>query len=151
MAAKRKRNYKAEYNRRIAKAAAAGKTRQQARGHVAKEHVRRAQRSRAKYGATPAQLTKLRKAAKGRLLAVYERIARNPVNERTVARGMKYLHAEDLKAIIDRDDMATVSMIKQVSPLSPEADSYYDQLAEYFPESIDDLAGDDINPLWYHR
>jgi hypothetical protein len=40
----RYRNYKAEYERRIAKGIVAGKTRQQARGHKAHEHIIRRQR-----------------------------------------------------------------------------------------------------------
>lgn len=40
----RKRNYKAEYARRVKSALAKGKTRQQARGHQAKEHVIRRER-----------------------------------------------------------------------------------------------------------
>jgi len=46
MAGGRKRDFAAEYARRIAKAEAAGKTRQQARGHVEREHVVRAERER---------------------------------------------------------------------------------------------------------
>jgi hypothetical protein len=44
------RDYRAEYARRIARATAAGKSRQAARGHQAREHVARAQREREEYG-----------------------------------------------------------------------------------------------------
>ena len=49
------RDYKAEYARRIARGLAQGKTRQQARGHVVKEHIVRRQRSIVRYGVTPYQ------------------------------------------------------------------------------------------------
>jgi hypothetical protein len=42
--ARKSRDYKAEYARRIAKGTAAGKTRQQARGHKPREHIIRRQR-----------------------------------------------------------------------------------------------------------
>lgn len=157
MAAKRKRNFKAEYARRIAKGAASGKTRQQARGHREKEHVERARRSKSKYGASPGTMTKLRAQAKGTLLKMYQRRARQPVNEQTVKRGMKYLHADDLRKIIN-DEIATINAINGMQALSPtgtnedpNGDSYFEQLAEHFPTSVDLLDGEDINPLWYHR
>ena len=48
----RQRDYKAEYARRIARADAKGKTRQQARGHKVREHVIRREREIAKRGIT---------------------------------------------------------------------------------------------------
>lgn len=42
--AQKPRDFKAEYARRIANATAKGKTRQTARGHVVKEHIRRKER-----------------------------------------------------------------------------------------------------------
>ena len=48
------RNTKAEYARRVAKGMAAGKTRQQARGHLPREKARTVERQRAK---SPAYLT----------------------------------------------------------------------------------------------
>lgn len=148
MAAKRKRNYKAEYAARIARAAAKGKTRQQARGHKAKEHVVRAERSKAKYGASPATMTRLRKAAKEKLIALYTVIAKNPVSERTVARGMRMLHAEDLRELIARDD---IEIIGKATIQGGAEDSYLNQLADDFPYSIDDIEAVDFNPYWYHR
>lgn len=46
----RRRDFKAEYARRIARATAQGKTRQQARGHKAHEHVERRERERREFG-----------------------------------------------------------------------------------------------------
>lgn len=149
---KRRRNYKAEYKRRVAKGERAGKTRQQARGHKGKEHVERAERSRSKYGASPGTMTRLRREAREKLLAVYNRTARGKVREKTVKRAMKYIHADDLRALIDGPDTNIVNMKNELSPLDPEttaADVYHSALAEYFPESIDDLVDLDFNPGWY--
>lgn len=51
----RTRDYRAEYARRLAKGAAAGRSRQAARGHVEREHVRRAEHEREVYGITRAE------------------------------------------------------------------------------------------------
>lgn len=98
-------------------------------------------------------MTRLRKAAKEKLFAAYKVIARNPrnVSEKTVARGMKYLHADDLRSVIEWDPIRITNLTKELSPLDTLADSYHAQLAEYFPTSIDDIEGDDHNPGWYHR
>lgn len=144
MATKRKRDYKAEYARRIAKAMAAGKTRQQARGHKPKEHVVRARKSQAKYGASPSTMTRLRKQAYDRVLGLYNRVAKNPVSSRTVHRGMRMLHADDLWGLVAMDDVDVISAVKV-------SDTYLDQLSEYFPASMDAINDAEWNPLWYHR
>lgn len=59
--ARKSRDYAGEYARRIAKATAAGKTRQQARGHKAREHVERREKEVAKYGMTISQLRSVQK------------------------------------------------------------------------------------------
>lgn len=56
----RTRDFKAEYQRRIERALAAGKTRQAARGHKPQEHKLRAERERAKGGLTSAQVRIIR-------------------------------------------------------------------------------------------
>ena len=61
MAGGRKRDFKAEYARRIANATAKGKTRQQARGHVAREHVRRKEREIEREGITSQQRAVIRR------------------------------------------------------------------------------------------
>lgn len=149
--ARRKRNYKAEYARRIAKAEKAGKTRQAARGHKPKEHLERARRSQSKYGASPATMTRLRNQARAKMLAAYQVIAKARVNERTVARGLKYLHSEDLRAIVnDWSGVDFVNLQKGLLPLNPKVnDSYYDQLDEFFPHSVDLIDEDDTLPGWY--
>ena len=58
--APRQRDFKAEYQRRIAKALAAGKTRQAARGHKVKEHIIRREREVAEAGVSASQLRSIR-------------------------------------------------------------------------------------------
>lgn len=55
-----KRDYKAEYRKRIERGLAKGKTRQQSRGHVVKEHIERAKRERETFGLTAAQISRIR-------------------------------------------------------------------------------------------
>lgn len=145
-APKRQRNYKAEYERRLAKGRTAGKSRQQSRGHKVKEHVSRADKTRRKYGVSPAQLTKLRAAARDRVVALFTVTAKKPVNTDTVERGMKLLHGDDLARIAD-DELDNVDLISAVKI----SEAYFDQLAEYFPASIDMIEDEGLNPLWYHR
>jgi poly-D-alanine transfer protein DltD len=57
----RKRDYKAEYARRIATGMSKGKTRQQARGHKPREHVARKERELREYGLTSAQKASIKK------------------------------------------------------------------------------------------
>ena len=60
----RVRDFKAEYQRRIAKALAAGKTRQAARGHKPKEHIERKEREVAEAGVSSSQLRSIREFLK---------------------------------------------------------------------------------------
>jgi hypothetical protein len=69
----RQRDFAAEYARRIAKGRVAGKTRQQARGHVVREHVRRAERERAKRGISSQEETSIRRWALNRQVIQHNR------------------------------------------------------------------------------
>lgn len=66
----RKRDYAAEYARRLAKGRQQGKTRQQARGHRAGEHIERAERERAEFGLTRAEIARVRSWATARLAVI---------------------------------------------------------------------------------
>lgn len=59
-AAPKKRDYKAEYERRIRNATKRGKTKQEARGHRKGEHIERAEREREELGITRAQENTIR-------------------------------------------------------------------------------------------
>lgn len=142
--ARRRRNYKAEYARRIANAAKAGKSRQAARGHKPKEHVERKRRAIAKHGVTPYQLTKLRRAARAKVTAIWMKFSRNPVSDRTIRRGMAMLAVEDLERLVEMDEVDVRSAVNI-------RDAYLYQLGEYFPASIDTIEAAETNPLWYHR
>lgn len=56
----RKRDYAAEYARRLAKGRSAGKTRQEARGHRAGEASYRRKREREEYGLASSEVTSIR-------------------------------------------------------------------------------------------
>jgi hypothetical protein len=69
----RKRDFKAEYAKRIARAQAVGKTRQQARGHHAQEHIERAEKEREQFGITRVEITRVRTWAYRRAISVHYR------------------------------------------------------------------------------
>lgn len=144
MAKQRQRNYKAEYERRLAKGAASGKSRQLARGHKVKEHVERKRRAIVKYGVSPSQLTRLRKLAFDKAKAVHDVAGKQAVYEKTLLKGIRLLHGDDLQALIDMDPLSIVSAVKI-------DDAHLAALDEYFPHSTDAIEGESWNPLWYHR
>lgn len=77
--ARKARDYQAEYARRLASAEARGKTRQQARGHRAGEHIERAEREREEFGGlTGAQVKAIHKWAAGRITRQPSNMALNP-------------------------------------------------------------------------
>lgn len=54
------RDYRAEYSKRIERALEKGKSRQQARGHKAHEHIERRERERAQFGLSSQEVTAIR-------------------------------------------------------------------------------------------
>lgn len=142
--AKRRRDYKAEYQRRLARGAAQGKTRQQARGHVVKEHVERARRTNLKFGASPSTLTRWRKLAFENALKTITAAAKKTVYEPTLHKGIRLLHIDDLKTLAEMDPLDIVSVL-HVDQASLAG------LEQYFPHSVDTIEAEQFNPLWYHR
>lgn len=144
MAAKRKRNYKAEYARRIRNAEAKGKSRQQARGHIAKEHVERSRRTQSKFGASPSTLTRARAKALDHLSRMLSG-GKKPVDERTLERGIRLLHIEDLRSVVE------IKSGDYLKALAAAQATQVAALADVFPYSIDDIEEAERNPIWYHR
>ncbi len=56
----RSRDFKAEYAKRIARATALGKSRQEARGHKPREHVERQEREREEFGLSGSEVRSIR-------------------------------------------------------------------------------------------
>lgn len=69
------RDYKAEYAKRIARATAAGKSRQAARGHQRGEHLARAEREREEYGLTGAEVRVIRGWAERRAAQIHDTLS----------------------------------------------------------------------------
>ncbi len=141
---KKKRDYAAEYKRRIASAEAKGRSRQSARGHIAKEHVERARRAKAKFGASPSTLTRLRGKVLAHLIAELEMEGtRKAIKIATLTKGVRLLHVEDLRTalVLNGTDIKAVAAAQMVDMAA---------LALTFPYSEDAVEDAQQNPFWYH-
>jgi hypothetical protein len=136
--ARKARDYKAEYARRVASARAAGKSMREARGHAREPQERKERRARAyrEHGVSPERLSRLRRAAKAHMLAALAG-GKGPVNEATVDRGVKMMNGEML------------ALIPQLPPdhLRGLAGLSYAALILEYPDLEND---DERNPFWYH-
>lgn len=140
--ARKARDYKAEYARRVANATARGKTRAQARGHANEpvERRERRQRIRAQYGVSPERLSRLRRAAaehvETQLRAAGTVRPGSPDRDR-IDSGMRRLSGEALIAAGQLD----------AQEIKARAGYSYQMLILEFPEYEND---DEINPFWYN-
>jgi hypothetical protein len=158
----RKRNYKAEYERRKAKGLAAGKTIQQSRGHKPREHVERKERSLLKYGLPPEQLRQLRLRAARHIMAELKRTGTlGRINEKTITKGMRYLGVHGLDAILHAfGDTIKIQAMFQEGHYIPDTTVFYETVTRHNAFAMLDYGttyagGDDddeieYNPFWYH-
>lgn len=93
MASKPRSQWSAAYRRRIERAEAQGKTRQQARGHTAHEHIERAQKEREELGLSRAEIESIR-----RWVRSYKNESRAEEDVISEARDRGYVWFQDYRA-----------------------------------------------------
>ena len=135
----KKRNYAAEYARRIARGQTAGKTRQQARGHKVHEHVERKVRELERYGLTSDQKSRIKK-----WVASYPNSDRDvdEVLQMTSEKGYAWFgHYRDVWNGARKTYLTRHTRRKY----SPQTKEYLRSLAEQ-----SDIGEDNIGWLYYH-
>lgn len=145
MAARRRRDYKAEYARRVAGTAPGSAERQAKRGHKPPpgktEGAHRRERTMRKFGVSPSTLTRLRAAARDNIVSQLHAVGtRKWINEKTVTKGLAMLHANTLRNLALIDGGA----IKQLASLD-----YGDVAANELFDDEDADEWEGRNPLWY--
>lgn len=141
MAGGRTRDYKAEYARRIARAMEKGKTRQQARGHVPQEHVRRKEREIERLGLTRAQLQRVEHWATRRLFEVRDSLA-------TPAEVVEWVQANGFPAFTQY--RVTWEKARRRYLRENQNGTYASRGMAYLNELTSTAGVDDISWLYYH-
>lgn len=160
--ARKPRDYKAEYARRVRGTKKGSPERQRARGNRPAfaagmgESAYRNQRSRLKYGVSENIHRKLRAAAEYHILYELARVkTASSAKVETVRRGLKLLHAQTLREILN----LTGHDLKYDASVQPDPDGDIDgplrELAtrmdyQITAQEVTDENRQFRNPFWYH-
>jgi|SRR6185503_5956913 len=139
--AKGARDYKAEYARRIANALKKGKTRQQARGHRAQEHITRREREIAEEGITKAQTRIVFNWASHRLFTVKD----HDIDAMDVVAWAQEAGYDAFKQYRHTWDAARRQYLREV-----RNKSYASRGMGYLQMLADNAGVDDLSWLYYH-
>jgi len=138
--ARKARDYKAEYARRIASARGRGKTMREARGHAREPEERRQRRMRTyqQHGVSPERLAKARKAFVEHMINTLGAVTtRNHVDRAIITKHARLLPLDIIEDVILQTGATEIQNLARRN--------YQEMILEY-PELEND---EERNPLWY--